>query len=118
PDPGAGPIVVSIEYEVAADQVAPFLAAMEAMRRSRLRSGASRWELYRVGENPDLFTEQFQVPTWREHQLQHDGRLTAEDQAIEDAAFAHTLGTPRTRHLIPPESARNTSSHRPADHDA
>ena len=70
------------------------------MRRSRLRSGASRWELYRVGEHPDLFTEQFQVPSWREHRLQHDGRLTAEDQAIEDAAFAHTIGTPRTRHLL------------------
>ena len=68
---------------------------MESMRRSRLRSGASRWDLYRVGESPDLFLEQFQVPTWREHQRQHDGRLTAEDQAIEDAAFAHVVGTPR-----------------------
>jgi hypothetical protein len=90
---------------------------MEAMRRSRLRSGASRWDLYRVGEQPDLFTEQFQVPTWREHQLQHDGRLTAEDQAIEDAAFAHIIGTPRTRHLIPPTPASDTPSHRPPDND-
>ena len=106
PDPGAGPIVVSIDYQVAADQQAQFLAAMEAMRRSRLRSGASHWNLYRVGEHPDVFTEQFQIPTWREHQLQHDGRLTAEDQAIEDAAFTHVIGTPRTRHLIPPDTAR------------
>ncbi|AGZ42689.1 MFS transporter [Actinoplanes friuliensis] len=117
PKPDAGPIVVSIEYQVAPDQEAPFLAAMAAMRRSRLRSGASRWELYRVGEHPDLFTEQFQVPTWREHQLQHDGRLTAEDQAIEDAAFAHIIGTPRTRHLITPVTARNTSSQRSPDYD-
>jgi hypothetical protein len=113
--PGTGPIVVSIEYQVAADQEAQFLAAMETMRRSRLRSGASRWGLYRVGEHPDIFTEQFQVPTWREHQLQHDGRLTAEDQAIEDAAFAHILGTPRTRHLIPPATARDSPPHRPPD---
>ncbi|MET1006304.1 MAG: MFS transporter, partial [Propionibacteriaceae bacterium] len=47
PEPGAGPIVVSIEYEVAPDQEAAFLVAMDAMRRSRLRSGASRWDLYR-----------------------------------------------------------------------
>ena len=53
-----------------------------------------------------VFLEQFQVPTWREHQRQHDGRLTAEDQAIETAAFAHVLGTPRTRHYLPPETAR------------
>jgi len=95
PEPDAGPIVVSIEYEVSADQEADFLSAMESMRRSRLRSGASRWDLYRVGESPDIFLEQFQVPTWREHQRQHDGRLTAEDQAIEDAAFAHIVGAPR-----------------------
>jgi hypothetical protein len=102
PEPDAGPIVVSIEYDVPADQEADFLSAMEAMRRSRLRSGASRWELYRVGESPDLFVEQFQVPTWREHQRQHDGRLTAEDQAIEDAAFTHIVGAPRAQHLLPP----------------
>lgn len=65
---------------------------MESMRRSRLRSGASRWDLYRVGETPGLFCEQFQVPTWAEHQRQHDGRLTAEDQAIEDAAFCPHRG--------------------------
>jgi MFS family permease len=110
PEPDAGPIVVSIEYEVSADQEADFLAAMESMRRSRLRSGASRWDLYRVGESPDLFLEQFQVPTWQEHQRQHDGRLTAEDQAIEDAAFAHIVGTPRTQHLLPPGTPRNSLS--------
>jgi MFS family permease len=110
PEPDAGPIVVSIEYEVSADQEADFLSAMESMRRSRLRSGASRWGLYRVGESPDLFLEQFQVPTWREHQRQHDGRLTAEDQAIEDAAFAHIVGTPRAKHLLPPETPRTSLS--------
>jgi hypothetical protein len=45
PEPDAGPIVVSIEYEVSADHEADFLSAMESMRRSRLRSGASRWNL-------------------------------------------------------------------------
>jgi MFS family permease len=59
PEPDAGPIMVSIEYEVPADQETDFLLAMEKMRRSRLRSGASRWDLYRVGESPDLFLEQF-----------------------------------------------------------
>ena len=87
-----------------------FLSAMESMRRSRLRSGASRWNLYRVGESPDLFLEQFQVPTWQEHQRQHDGRLTAEDQAIEDEAFAHFVGSPRTEHLLPPETPRTSLS--------
>jgi len=110
PEPNAGPIVVSIEYEVSPDDEADFLLAMESMRRSRLRSGASRWDLYRVGERPDLFLEQFQVPTWQEHQRQHDGRLTGEDQAIEDTAFSHIVGTPRTKHLLPPGTPRNSLS--------
>ena len=41
---------------------------------------------------------------------QHDGRLTAEDQAIEDAAFAHIVGTPRAEHLLPPGTPRNSLS--------
>jgi Transmembrane secretion effector len=73
PRPDAGPIVVSVEFEVPVDQEAEFLGAMDFLRRSRLRSGASRWELFRVGESPGLFLEQFQVPTWQEHQLQHNG---------------------------------------------
>jgi predicted MFS family arabinose efflux permease len=102
PEPDAGPIVVSIEYEVEPAQEGEFLTAMESMRRSRLRSGASRWDLYRVGESPSRFLEQFQVPSWQEHERQHDGRLTADDRAIEDAVHAHIVGTPRTQHLLPP----------------
>ena len=52
PESGSGPVVVSIQYEVGDEQRAAFLAAMRAMRRSRLRSGSTRWALYRVGEQP------------------------------------------------------------------
>ena len=36
------------------------------------------------------------------------GRLTAEDRAIEDAAFATVTGRPRTQHLLPPPPASPT----------
>jgi MFS family permease len=101
PEPGAGPILVSIRYTVEQDRQADFFDAMQSMRRSRLRSGATRWQLYRVGEDARLFLEQFEVPTWAEHQRQHDSRLTADDKAIEDATFAHITGQPRTQHLLP-----------------
>lgn len=115
PEPDAGPVVIAVEYEVMPEREREFLAAMSAMRRSRRRSGATRWDLYRVGESPGVFVEQFHVATWREHQRQHDGRLTVEDQAIEDAAFAHVLGAPRTRHLLPPSVARDDLVERPAE---
>ncbi|HWI01204.1 MAG TPA: MFS transporter [Propionibacteriaceae bacterium] len=71
------------------------------MRRSRLRSGAIRWHLYRVGEDPNLFFEQFDVASWQEHQRQHDERLTTEDQAIEQAAFANLVEPAVGIHLLP-----------------
>ncbi len=102
PDPGAGPVQVMVRYEVRpADQDA-WLAAMRDLRRSRLRSGAFRWELYRVGERPDHFVEIFAIPSWEEHERQHRSRLTADDRTAEEAAFAFAVGTPRGEHLVPP----------------
>ena len=95
------PVVVSIRYVVDEAGRTAFLAAMQSMRGSRLRSGAIRWQVYRVGEDPGSFVEQFEVPSWQEHQRQHDGRLTMQDKAIEDAAFAHIVGRPQPEHLLP-----------------
>jgi Transmembrane secretion effector len=101
---------VVVEYDVGDDQEEAFLAAMERLRLSRLRSGASRWDLYRVGESPEVFVEEFEIPTWREHLRQHEGRLTVDDQAIENAAFSHVLGTPRHRHYLPAGTGRNVGA--------
>jgi hypothetical protein len=38
---------------------------MDQLRRSRRRTGASRWELYRDGEHSDRFVELFRVPPGR-----------------------------------------------------
>lgn len=102
PEPDAGPIVVSVDYEVAPVNQAAFLAAMEVKRHSRLRTGCSRWELFRVGEDASHFVELVWVSSWEEHLLQHDGRLTPADQEVEDAVVALTVGTPVSRHLLPP----------------
>jgi len=110
PDLDAGPVLVTIECDVADTDEAEYLAAMQRLRGSRLRSGATRWELYRVGESPHVFVEQFQVPSWREHLRQHDGRLTSEDAALEDAAFAHVIGRPRTRHCLPADTIRTVAA--------
>jgi MFS family permease len=117
PSTSSGPVVVSVQYEVTDQNREAFLDAMQAMRRSRLRSGSSRWNLYRVGENPHRYVEQFEVPSWEEHELQHQGRLTAEDQAIEDAAFAHVTGRPQTQHLLPADAVRVPDDAFPAARD-
>lgn len=102
PAPDDGPVVVEVSYVIEHIDQSGFLDAMQDMRRSRLRSGATRWDLFRTGEEPTHFVELFSVPSWSEHQRQHDGRLTAEDQAIEEAAFSFCAEPPRHRHLLPP----------------
>jgi MFS family permease len=102
PEPEAGPVLITVEFTVTPEREAAFLEAMEHLRRSRLRTGATRWELYRDGERPDRFLEIFSVPSWEEHMRQHEGRLTATDQHIEEAALAFSDPPARGEHLLPP----------------
>jgi len=75
---------------------------MTPLRRSRLRTGASRWDLYRDGARPDRFLEMFSVPSWAEHLRQHGGRVTAEDRALETAVHELSDPPPRADHPLPP----------------
>ena len=102
PDADAGPILVTVEFIVTQERQAAFLEAMGQLRRSRRRTGASRWDLYRDGDRPDRFVEVFSVPSWEEHLRQHEGRLTAADKAIEEAALAFSDPPARAEHLLPP----------------
>jgi MFS family permease len=102
PELDTGPVMVTVEYTVAPEREAAFLEAMDRLRVSRRRSGATRWELYRDGDRPNRFVELFSVPSWEEHMRQHEGRLTAMDQEVEEAALAFSDPPPRAEHLLPP----------------
>jgi MFS family permease len=102
PDPDSGPVLVAVHYTVAAEREVAFLEAMSRLRRSRQRTGASRWELYRDGERPDHFVELFRVPSWAEHLRQHEGRLTGTDRVVEEAALAFSDPPAKGDHLLPP----------------
>jgi MFS family permease len=102
PELNTGPVMVTVEYTVAPEREAAFLEAMDRLRVSRRRSGATRWELYRDGDRPNRFVELFSVPSWEEHMRQHEGRLTAMDQEVEEAALAFSDPPPRAEHLLPP----------------
>ena len=104
PEPDAGPVLVSISYRVGAGNETAFVAAMQAVRRSRQRTGATRWGLFRDGEEPARFVEVYQVPTWEEHLRQHEGRLTGSDQEAEAVARSLADGPPVVTHLLPAPS--------------
>jgi quinol monooxygenase YgiN len=103
PEPETGPVLVAVEFTVAPERHAVFLEAMDQLRGSRLRTGATRWELYRDAERPNRFVEMFSVPSWEEHLRQHHGgRLTGTDREIEEAALAFSDPPARAEHLLPP----------------
>jgi hypothetical protein len=103
PDPDVGPILVTTSYTVAENLEEAFMEAMQAVRLSRLQTGAVTWELYRGGETAHRFIETYIVPSWGEHLRQHGGRATSADKAIDQKARALSNPKPTVKHLFPAE---------------
>jgi hypothetical protein len=101
PDPREGPVLVTIRYVVPEEDEVQFLAAMELVRASRLRTGATSCELYRDGADPRVFLQVGLYPTWEEHLRQHTGRMTGTDQEREERANALALEEPAGAHFFP-----------------
>src|SRR4029077_8207676 len=98
-----GPVLVTVEYRVDAQNASEFLRAMQKYERVRRRDGASRWGLYRDLERADAYLETFIVASWAEHLRQHD-RLTRGDSDLEQLVVSHARGEPIVRHLIRAQS--------------
>ncbi|MDI5940189.1 MFS transporter, partial [Micromonospora sp. DH15] len=99
--PRTGPVLVTVSYTVPPERQDAFVEAMRAVGRSRRRTGAMRWGLFRAGERAHGFVEVYQVPSWEEHLRQHGGRLTGADRAAEERARALTEGEVHVAHLLP-----------------
>jgi len=101
PQPEDGPVLVSIDYDVAPENHAAFRTAAAGLRRIRLRDGAFRWSLFHDLAQPNHFRESFLVGSWAEHLRQHD-RATLEDKRFEDAVIAYHRGAeePRINHFL------------------
>jgi MFS family permease len=101
PDPREGPVLVEVTYTVRPERATEFMAAMRAVGRSRQRTGATRWGLFRDGAAPEVFVEAYLVPSWEEHLRQHEHRLTGGDEEFERRALGLADGTPKVAHLFP-----------------
>lgn len=101
PAADAGPVLVQVTYTVPPERADQFVQAMQAVGRSRRRTGATSWRLYQHGEVHGTYVETFLVPSWSEHLRQHGGRLTGADQAFDEAARALAGSSPTVAHLFP-----------------
>jgi MFS family permease len=101
-DPDAGPVLVTLEWQVRGEAIPEFLAVMRRLGRARRRTGAALWGVFQDAEDPELFLETFTVTTWHEHLRQHVERGTVADADLEGRARAFlSEGTdPAVRHLV------------------
>lgn len=101
PDPREGPVLVTVRYMVPEEDEAEFLQAMELVRLTRLRTGATACSLYRDGADPRMFLLVGLYPTWEEHLRQHTGRLTGTDREREERANALAVDELEGAHYFP-----------------
>jgi quinol monooxygenase YgiN len=76
PAPEAGKVLVTLTYIVEERHIPAFREAMELVRRSRQRTGATRCDLYHDGTDLSVFMLVSDYPTSGEHLRHHTGRMT------------------------------------------
>lgn len=94
-----GPVQVTLDYPLRADNLAAMEQLLQRLRRIRLRAGAHDWEYSRLGGEPNRLRESFWVASWLAY-LRLQERLTAEDRKVE-AELARLAGEPpRASYLV------------------
>lgn len=79
----AGPVMISIAYQILPEKAEEFKKLMAKARKSRLRQGALSWSLFEDAEQPGKFVEDFVFETWADYLRRFD-RFTAEDLKMQE----------------------------------
>ncbi len=77
-----GPVMISVSYQVDANQKPAFLAEIQLLGRARRRDGATFWQIFEDSGNPGVFVETYVVNTWLDHLRQHE-RITKHDAQVQ-----------------------------------
>jgi MFS family permease len=97
----AGPVRVSIDYQIDPQDYAAFTHAIHQLRDVRLRDGAIRWGVYQDAADPGHLNETFVTESWLEYLRQRE-RFTASDLQIRDRVWSFHQGPepPRISHMF------------------
>jgi MFS family permease len=100
----SGPVVVAIEYRIAAADRTRLLAVMAEQRRLRRRDGARDWSVVTDLADAEIWIERFRLPTWQEY-VRFNTRTTHDDAATHDrlSALHRGPGAPIVRHMLQTE---------------
>ncbi|MCE9686062.1 MFS transporter [Shewanella sp. AS16] len=100
----AGPVLVTIEYELPPDRVPEFQALVAALGKLRRQNGAFSWGLYQDAESPGHFIESFNDDSWLAHLRQHE-RVTGDMRALQQQILGLLLpgSKPVISHYVAPK---------------
>ena len=100
-EPGAGPLMVTVEYQIDPARADAFAEVMAATRRARLRQGVLSWGLFRDTAVPGRYVEYFLDENWTEHLRRHE-RFTAADVGLRERRLEFHIGAepPRVQRFI------------------
>jgi predicted MFS family arabinose efflux permease len=95
-----GPVLVTVEYQIRAEQRAEFLDAIARLADERRRDGGFNWGLFEDLARVGRFVETFMLDSWIEHLRQHE-RVTRADRDTQELVNGfHIDGAPKVTHLI------------------
>lgn len=86
----SGPVVIEVDYQVAAADARDYYEAMLELRRVRLRNGAFNWSITRDIGEPTIWIERYQLPTWADYLRMRD-RFTQADLEAQRRADAFMM---------------------------
>ena len=95
-----GPVLVTVEYQIARDDRENFLSAIRHLAGERRRDGAFEWRIFEDVSNGGRFVEIFMLMSWAEHLRQHE-RVTNADQKMQELVNRFQVqGLPKVTHLV------------------
>jgi predicted MFS family arabinose efflux permease len=102
-DRDRGPVLLTVEYAIRAQDRVAFLQAIAKLEPERRRDGAYAWGVFEDAADTGRIVETFLVDSWLEHLRQHE-RVTEADRLVEEAVQRFQLdGVPKVTHFIAAE---------------
>jgi len=98
-DQDVGPVLVTVEYQVPAQNRVEFFTGLARLARERRRDGAYDWKVFQDAAHPERVLEIFLVDSWLEHLRQHR-RVTNADRVFEERLRHLLREAPRITHYI------------------
>jgi MFS family permease len=96
-----GPVLVTIEYKISAEQRSGFVAALTRLSGERRRDGAYAWGMSEDAAARDTILEWFFVESWAEHLRQHRRVSKADaDLQAEVTRFHIGAAAPKVTHYL------------------